>query len=130
MSTAGVIIVYRDALFAEGLASLLRADGTVEVIGILAGEAVAFDQIRRLGPAVVILEGDPPEGEGQAFLERLLDTTPCVVEVGLNHEAVAVHQRAQIRHSRRFVNLVARLAKRDPARMNGRTRTGAPADRS
>lgn len=120
MGEAGVVIIYRDALFAEGLASLLRADGTVEVIGVLAGEAAAFDQIRTLGPAVVILEGDPPEGEGQAFLERLLDTTPCVVEVGLNHEAVAVHQRAQIRHSRRFVNLVARLARRAPLALERR----------
>ncbi len=120
MSRVGVTIVYRDALFAEGLASLLRANGAVEVFGVVAEGVPALDHVRTMRPSVVILEGDPSKGEDQAFLRRLLETTPCVVEVGLNCEVAAVHQRAQVHHSRRFVDLVARLARRAQLAQEGR----------
>jgi DNA-binding NarL/FixJ family response regulator len=96
MSRVGVTIVYRDALFAEGLASLLRANGAVEVFGVVAEGVPALDHVRTMRPSVVIREGDPSEGEDPAFLRRLLETTPCVVEVGLNCEVAAVHQCAQV----------------------------------
>jgi len=119
-----VAIVYRDSLFAEGLASLLRTEGSVEVLGVIGTAALTCGQIRRLGPAVVILEGDPAEGECQIPLEQLLATVPYVVEVSLDRATVAVHQRARIGHSRRFVELVARLARRAHSDRQRRRRKG------
>lgn len=111
MSGVGIVIVYRDALFWRGLASLLHADGAVQVLDVLVGDAAAAGRVRALGPAVVVLEGDKPEGDDGTLLERLLDAVPCVVQVGLGDDTVAVHQRTQVRHSRRFVSLITRLAR-------------------
>jgi DNA-binding NarL/FixJ family response regulator len=111
MSGVGIVIVYHDALFGKGLASLLRADGAVQVLDVLAGDAAAAGRVRALEPAVVVLEGDRPEGDDGALLELLLEAAPCVVQVGLGDDTVAVHQRTQVRHTRRFVSLIARLAR-------------------
>lgn len=108
---ASVVIVYQDALFAEGLASLLRADGSVQVLAMMAGEAAASDQVQALGPMVVILEGDRPTREDEALLGSLLSATLYVVKVGLHDDTVAVYQRTRVRHSRRFVSLITRLAR-------------------
>lgn len=112
MSEAGVVIVYRDALFGQGLASLLREDGAVPVLDVLAGETAAAERVRALEPALVILEGDRLEGNDRSLLEHLLEAAPCVVEVGLDREVVAIHRRTHVGHSSRFVNLVTRLARR------------------
>lgn len=114
MSTAGVVIVYRDALFAEGLASLLRSNGAVEILAVLADNEAAANRVRALGPRVVILEGDPAESERPTCLGRLLEAAPCVIEVSLNGETAAVHRREHIGNCTRFVNLVTHLARRDP----------------
>lgn len=116
MRRAGVVIVYRDALFAQGLASLLRTKGAVEVLGTIATRDAASGRIRTLRPAVVLLEGDASEGERRALLARLLRAAPWVVEVGLHRETVAVHRRAGSRESRRFLDLVAHLAGEPMAR--------------
>lgn len=107
---AGVVIVYRDALFARGLASLLRAEGTWNVSSLRASEPAAMERIRALGPTVVILEGQ--EEEAQEFLAPVLAATPWVIRVGLDGDAVEVYRHARLTRSDPLVRLVTRLARR------------------
>lgn len=107
---ANVVIVYRDALFARGLASILRAEGTRNVSSLHANEPAAIERIRALGPTVVILEGQ--EEEARVLLAPVLAATSWVIRVGLDGDAVEVYRHARITRSDPLIRLVTRLARR------------------
>ena len=107
---ARVVIIYRNALFARGIASLLRVEGTRDVLGLSAGEPSAAQRVLALEPAVVILEGQ--HEDTQCLLVPLLDEIPWVIRVGLDGTPVEIYRHAHLVPDRALVRLVTRLARR------------------
>ncbi|MBI4280444.1 MAG: hypothetical protein HY660_18480 [Armatimonadetes bacterium] len=117
--SAGVAIIYHDALFAQGIASLLRAAGASNVVGVPAADASAEERIRTLRPSVVIVEGE--DQDARAHLASLLETAPWVVKVGLDQDTVEIYRRARLENSCALARLVTRLACRGDRMREGRT---------
>lgn len=107
---ADILILYRDALFAHGIASLLRAARSVRVVGVSAEEEETTSLVRALRPAVVILEG-PPE-ETRFLLPPLLDATAWVIRVGVDGKAAEIYRHTRLADSYPLVGLITRLARR------------------
>ncbi|MFQ5804337.1 MAG: hypothetical protein ACE5JQ_15720 [Candidatus Methylomirabilales bacterium] len=83
MGTPRVFILYENALFGHGLASMFPREG-LEVVGVAQKRDEAFRQLRALKPDVVTVEG---EGEG-----RILEESPGVrvVRLSLEEERVTI----------------------------------------
>lgn len=107
---AHVVIIYRNALFAQGIASLLRAEGVPDVLRVSASEPTAAQRVRALEPSVIIIEGRH-EDTG-LLLAPLLDMTPWVIRVDLEGAPVDVYRRAHLVPDSALVRLVTRLARR------------------
>lgn len=71
-----VVLVDDHALFREGVASILRADGRLEVVGQGASGAEAVRLVRELRPDVLLLDVEMPGDDVTTTLQRLRATVP------------------------------------------------------
>lgn len=60
----GVVVVDDHRMFAEGLARLLALEGDIEVLGVGGNGREAVTLVEQLGPRVLLLDFDMPEGNG------------------------------------------------------------------
>ena len=72
MKKEQVLILYTNPLFAEGLASLLRRERTLEVVGVVERKEIPWKKAGSLCPDVLILEGKDLMREGGSALVELL----------------------------------------------------------
>jgi len=90
-------IVYRDALFAQGMRSLLEWGQAAAVVGMETNVVKALTAIRALRPEVVIVQestkGGQPSGLGM-FLRQAV--APRVVVLSLEHEYATVYENSRI----------------------------------
>lgn len=105
-----VVIIYRNPLFAQGIESLLRAEGISDVVKVAAGERSIPERIRALDPPVVVIEDG--HDNIQELLPPILAAIPWVVRVGLDGAPAEIYRRAHHAADRTFVRLITRIARR------------------
>lgn len=69
-----VLVVDHHGMFAEGLRHALGDEPGIELVGVLPGPSPA--RLRKLGPDVVLLGADDPEGDPAADVSRIRDAFP------------------------------------------------------
>ncbi len=74
--TVRVVVVDDDHLMRAGLGELLTADPAIEVVGEAAGGREALAEVRRLGPDVVLMDVQMPDGDGIEATRRLAAEAP------------------------------------------------------
>ena len=72
-----VVVVDDHPVFRSGIAALLEVNG-YEVVGEAAGAAEAVELVRRLRPAIVLMDLGLPDGSGVAATERIVAEHPEV----------------------------------------------------
>jgi DNA-binding NarL/FixJ family response regulator len=72
-----VVVVDDHPVFRSGVAALLGANG-YEVVGEAAGAAEAIELVRRLRPAIVLMDLGLPDGSGVTATERIMAEHPEV----------------------------------------------------
>ena len=72
-----VVVVDDHPVFRSGVAALLEANG-YEVVGEAAGAAEAIELVRRLRPAIVLMDLGLPDGSGVTATERIVAEHPEV----------------------------------------------------
>ena len=91
MKKEQVLILYTNPLFAEGLASLLRRERTLEVVGVVERKEIPWKKAGSACPDVLIVEGkDLAREAGSALVELLKCCAKArVISVNLeNQDAV------------------------------------------
>ena len=78
MSRVRVLIVDDQALFREGIRTLLSVHGDLEVVGEAADGVEALSEVARLGPDVVLMDLRMPHLGGVAASERITAEHPAV----------------------------------------------------
>jgi DNA-binding NarL/FixJ family response regulator len=72
-----VLVVDDHPVFRSGVAALLGANG-YEIVGEAAGAAEAIELVRRLRPAIVLMDLGLPDGSGVTATERIVAEHPDV----------------------------------------------------
>ncbi len=72
----GVVVVDDHRMFAEGLARLLALEGDIEVLGVGGNGREAVALVEQLGPRVLLLDFDMPEGNGVAAAREVKASRP------------------------------------------------------
>jgi len=72
MKKEQVLILYTNPLFAEGLASLLRRERALEVVGVVEWKEVPWRKLQSTRPDIVIIEGKDLLQDGGSALGELL----------------------------------------------------------
>lgn len=114
-----VVIVYRTPLFAQGIESLLRAEGVGGVVKVAAGEASIPERIRDLDPQIVVIED--ARNHAQDLLPSILEAIPWVIRVALDGAPAEIYRHAHHQPDSTIVRLIARIARRDGRDHNGRS---------
>jgi len=91
--TIRVILVDDHSVFREGLCSLLRIEGDIEVVGQAADGEEAIGLVQALRPDVVIMDVAMPGCDGIEATERILADDP-----GRRILALSMHADAQFMH--------------------------------
>jgi DNA-binding NarL/FixJ family response regulator len=96
-SPVRIYIVYRDALFAQGMRSLLEWGQTGAIVGMETNVVKALTAIRALRPEVLIVQestkGGQPSGLGM-FLRQAV--APRIIVLSLDHEYATVCENSRI----------------------------------
>ena len=72
-----VVVVDDHPVFRSGVAALLEVNG-YEIVGEAAGAAEAIDLVRRVRPAIVLMDLGLPDGSGVTATERIVAEHPEV----------------------------------------------------
>jgi DNA-binding NarL/FixJ family response regulator len=84
-----IYIVYRNALFAQGVRSLLAQESGVQIVGMERDMALAINAVRSLQPEVILIE-EPIHSEIRwPFLE--VASTSRIVTFSLHHAFATVY---------------------------------------
>lgn len=105
-----VVIVYRTPLFAQGIESLLRADGVGGVVTVAAGEGSIPQRIRDLDPQIVVIED--LHDNVQDLLPPILEAIPWVIRIGLDGAPAEIYRHAHHEPDSTIVRLITRIARR------------------
>jgi PAS domain S-box-containing protein len=104
-----VLLVDDRQIVREGLASLLRAQPDIEVVGEAGEGQMAIELTRRLRPNVVIMDVTMPRLNGIAATRRIVSEFPHVRVIGLS-----MHEEADLGVAMRQAGAVAYLSKDGP----------------
>jgi DNA-binding NarL/FixJ family response regulator len=111
-----VYIVYQNALFAEGIRSLLQDQPAIKVVGAATDRAKALKEIKTLRPSVVLIEesqADPYPPTSWALLHQ--KTAGRVVALDPGHNFATVYDRRSV-----HISAPADLVKAVRGRFEGR----------
>jgi len=86
MKKEQVLILYTNPLFAEGLASLLRRERTLEVVGVVERKGIPWKKAGSVCPDVLIVEGKDLVREGGSALVELLKCCAKARVISVNSE--------------------------------------------
>ena len=86
MKKEQVLILYTNPLFAEGLASLLRRERTLEVVGVVEIRGRPWKKAGSVCPDVLIVEGKDLVREGGSALVELLQCCAKARVISVNLE--------------------------------------------
>ena len=86
MKKEQVLILYTNPLFAEGLASLLRRERALEVVGVVERKEISWKKGPSVCPDVLILEGKDLVREGGGALMELLKCCDKARVISVNLE--------------------------------------------
>jgi DNA-binding NarL/FixJ family response regulator len=92
--TPRIVLVDDHPLFRRGVADLLRAAGTVEVVGEASDAAGALRQVTELLPDIVLLDIRLEPGSGIAMIHKLIEVHPAVRIIVLTMYDEPAFQRA------------------------------------
>lgn len=92
-----IYIVYHNALFAQGIRSLLQGRRSMRVVGMESDPAKALQAIGSLQPEVVIVE-ESDAGTQSPTLEAILQKHPTkrVLALDLDHNFATVYDRHRV----------------------------------
>ena len=86
MKKEQVLILYTNPLFAEGLASLLRRERALEVVGVVERKDITWKKAGSACPDVLILEGKDLAREAGSALVELLKCCAKARVISVNAE--------------------------------------------
>jgi len=86
MKKEQVLILYTNPLFAEGLASLLRRERALEVVGVVERKDITWKKAGSACPDVLILEGKDLAREAGSALVELLKCCAKARVISVNSE--------------------------------------------
>ena len=86
MKKEQVLILYTNPLFAEGLASLLRRERALEVVGVVERKDITWKKAGSACPDVVIIEGKDLAREAGSALVELLKCCAKARVISVNSE--------------------------------------------
>ena len=86
MKKEQVLILYTNPLFAEGLASLLRRERTLEVVGVVERKEIPWKKAGSACPDVLIVEGKDLAREAGSALVELLKCCAKARVISVNSE--------------------------------------------
>ena len=86
MKKEQVLILYTNPLFAEGLASLLRRDRALEVVGVVERKEIPWKKAGSACPDVLIVEGKDLAREAGSALVELLKCCAKARVISVNSE--------------------------------------------
>ena len=86
MKKEQVLILYTNPLFAEGLASLLRRERALEVVGVVERKEIPWKKAGSACPDVLILEGKDLAREAGSALVELLKCCAKARVISVNSE--------------------------------------------
>jgi len=87
--TIRVILADDHSVFREGLASLIRVEDDLDVVGEAANGEEAIDLVRRLSPDVIVMDITMPVCDGIEATERILAEKPSCRVLALSMHADA-----------------------------------------
>ncbi len=95
--TCRIYIVFHNALFAQGIRSLLRGKRTIRVIGMESDMAKALEAVGSLQPEVIIVE-ELDANIQSPILSAILQRPPArrVVALDLDHNFATVFDRHRV----------------------------------
>lgn len=79
----GVLLIDDHLVFAESLSRLLADEADIEVLGVVTNANGAVDEVRRLGPRVVLLDYQLPDRDGVQLAADIKESMPEVMIVML-----------------------------------------------
>ncbi len=92
MRARRILILYEPGLLAQGLRSLLEADGRLEIISIVGDPRQAADLLREINPDALVVEGDKfPLGLGDPPQPIQLDRVPLVISLAENENRMRIY---------------------------------------
>jgi hypothetical protein len=93
-SACRTYIVYRNALFAQGIRSVLEGESAVQIVGMEDDMAKAGEAVRALHPDVILMEEPMESGVSCPFLEWAAASR--IVTFSLNHAYATVYDPRHI----------------------------------
>jgi len=77
-----ILIVDDHLLFREGLASIIKAEPDIEVVGFAGSVKETIDVAKETTPDIILMDFNLPDGTGAEATERVLSTSPdCKIVV-------------------------------------------------
>ena len=102
MEKERLLILYTNRLFAEGLASLLKREAGIEVVGIEECGESALDFVRLLEPDVIIIDSKDRVPCSKTIIPRIMQERPKVrvVFLSMSDNNIDVYQKHRIAATR------------------------------
>lgn len=96
MSPIKVLIIDDSALMRQILATILRQDSELAVVGVAPDPLIAWEKIKSLRPDVLTLDVEMPRMDGLTFLEKLMqvESMPVVMVSSLTEKGCQTTLRA------------------------------------
>ncbi len=80
-----IVIVDDHVLFREGLASILRGEADIQVVGMAGSVQETIDLIKTVEPEIILMDFNLPDGTGAEASRKILQEHPHCKIVFLSH---------------------------------------------
>ncbi|HEX9015764.1 MAG TPA: hypothetical protein VF960_07145 [Chloroflexota bacterium] len=98
MTRSRVFILYSHSLFARGVQSLLAREQEVDVVGVEKDDPAALEQIKALGPDVILVDSTARHDERCLTISEIFRESPGarVISLNLQEDGVDIYDKHRI----------------------------------